>query len=76
MLERIKVPINSGEGATFLQKSHTYVINTKLQYPKNDWTLVKILDSRDNDAIQYKNKDVLKAELRKLLPVPRENIAQ
>ena len=61
--------------ANILQKSHTYVANSKLLDVENDWTLVNLLDSKDRDPIQYKNKDVLKAELKKLLPVPRDNVA-
>lgn len=75
ILEFVKSPFNSGEMANILQKSHTYVANSKLQDAENDWTLVNMLDSKDSDPIQYKNKDVLKAELRKLLPVPRNNVA-
>ena len=75
ILEFVKSPFNSGEMANILQKSHTYVANIKLQDPENDWTLVNMLDSKDNDPIQYSNKDVLKVELRKLLPVPRKDIA-
>jgi len=75
ILEFVSSPFNSGEMARILQKSHTYTANTKLQDSENDWTLVNMLGSKDNDPIQYKNKDVLKVELRKLLPVPRQNIA-
>ncbi|QDK98709.1 hypothetical protein FM020_12750 [Acinetobacter tandoii] len=75
ILEFVSSPFNSGEMAHILQKSHTYTANTKLQDSENDWTLVNMLGSKDNDPIQYKNKDVLKVELKKLLPIPRLNIA-
>lgn len=75
ILEFVKYPFDSGEMANILQKSHTYVANSKLLDVENDWTLVNLLDSKDRDPIQYKNKDVLKAELKKLLPVPRDNVA-
>jgi len=75
IIELVQSPFHSGAGASILQKSHTYVANKKLQDQVNDWTLVNMLDSKDSDHNQYKNKDVIKAELKKLLPVPRNNIA-
>lgn len=75
IVELVQSPFHSGAGASILQKSHTYVANKKLQDQVNDWTLVNMLDSKDSDHNQYKNKDVIKAELKKLLPVPRNNIA-
>lgn len=75
ILELVRSPFHSGAGASILQQSHTYVANSKLQDAEDDWTLVNMLDSKDSNPIQYKNKDVLKAELKKLLPVPRTNVA-
>ncbi len=74
ILELVRSPFHSGAGASILQQSHTYVANKKLQDPVNDWTLVHMLNAKDNDPLQYRNKDVLKAELKKLLPVPRNNV--
>ncbi|MDC5491859.1 DUF6236 family protein [Acinetobacter baumannii] len=75
ILEFVKSPIGQGQLADILQKSHTFAANQKLKDHENDWTIVHMLDSRENNSHYYTNKDVLKVELRKLLPVPKANIS-
>lgn len=75
ILELIQSPFNSGQLADILQKSHTFAANQKLKDHENDWTIVHMIDSHDKDPKYYLGNDVLKVELRKLLPVPKSNIA-
>ncbi|WP_372376016.1 DUF6236 family protein [Acinetobacter ursingii] len=75
ILEYINYPFQKGQLADILQKSHTFAANQKLKDHENDWTIVHMLNSRENNLNHYLNKDVLKVELRKLLPVPKSNVA-